>query len=184
MRTRLYSALIVCICIGMGVSQAQTQTSTGTRGAALLRVSDSGRRGKNHSALTDDDRLSLLAAALDSKLPRYSERDCSHLVHAIYEKAGFPYAYASSDDLYDGVHGFERVKHPEPGDLIVWHGHAGIVVQPSHHLFYSFEHAGPGVDNYESRYWEHRGHARFYRYVKNNSCPGCILARERTSDLR
>lgn len=130
---------------------------------------------KAMQTLTADDRLSVLAAALDSKMQRRSERDCSHLVHAIYERAGFPYTYASSDDLYAGVEGFQRVSRPEPGDLIVWRGHAGIVIHPARHSFFSFLHAGPGVDNYESSYWKNRGHPRFYRYVKDDPCPGCVL---------
>jgi hypothetical protein len=118
-------------------------------------------------ALNSDERLAVLASALDSKIPRRKEKDCSHLVHAIYERAGFPYSYASSDDIYDGVRGFQRVSNPEAGDLVVWHGHVGIVVRPSRHVFYSFLHAGPGIDDYSNRYWRGRGEARFYRYVKN-----------------
>jgi cell wall-associated NlpC family hydrolase len=138
-----------------------------------------GKRHRKHGRTLDsDERLAVLAAALDSKIPRYAEGDCSHLVHAIYERAGFPYEYADSDQLYDGVGGFERVSKPEPGDLVVWRGHAGIVVRPSRHVFYSFLHAGPGTDDYESRYWRGRGQARFYRYVKNAACAGCTLARK------
>lgn len=127
--------------------------------------------------LNEDERLSVMAAALDSKIPRFRERDCSHLVHAIYKRAGFPYAYASSDDLYDGVPGFQRETQPEPGDLIVWRGHAGIVVRPSRHVFYSFLSRGPGIDDYTARYWRRRGTPRFYRYVKSDRCMGCVVAR-------
>src|SRR5579871_1354742 len=121
---------------------------------------------KRGSTLSTDERLAVIASALDSKTPRFAERDCSHLVHAIYERAGFPYAYASSDDLYDGVEGFQKVSQPQPGDLVVWHGHAGIVIRPTHHVFFSFLHAGPGIDDYESRYWTGRGQPRFFRYLK------------------
>ena len=110
-----------------------------------------------------DDRLSVLAAALDRHVRRTSEPDCSHLVHAIYEHAGFPYAYAPSDDIYAGIDGFERVKQPEAGDLIVWRGHVGIVIKPSTHIFFSFMSSGPGTDDYEAPYWKHRGKPRFYR---------------------
>lgn len=123
--------------------------------------------------LTQDERLSIIAAALDSEVRRDSAHDCSHLVHAIYERAGFPYVYASSDDLYDGVEGFRRVMQPQPGDIIVWPGHAGIVVRPSHHVFFSFLTAGPGIDDYHSRYWIGRGEPRFYRYAKGNACTSC-----------
>jgi len=134
--------------------------------------------GRKHSrqaerALTPDDGMSVIAAALDAKLRRDAAHDCSHLVHAIYERAGFPYTYATSNDLYAGVEGFRRVSYPQPGDIIVWHGHTGIVVQPSRHVFFSFLTAGPGTDNYHSRYWFARGIPRFYRYVRNNPCAGC-----------
>jgi cell wall-associated NlpC family hydrolase len=63
--------------------------------------------------------------------------DCSHLVHQIYELAGFPYPYASSYDLYDGIDSFRRVSTPRPGDLVVWRGHVGILTDAVHHTFYS-----------------------------------------------
>lgn len=127
----------------------------------------------NGNFLDDDDRLSVLAAALDRNVRRNSEPDCSHLVHAIYENAGFAYAYAPSKDLYAGVEGFERVKQPQAGDLIVWRGHVGIVVKPSAHIFFSFMSSGPGTDDYEAPYWKRRGKPRFYRYLKNYSCEEC-----------
>jgi len=119
-------------------------------------------------SLTDEDRLSLIAAALDARV-RNEEPDCSHLVHAIYQQAGFTYGYAPSSELYAGVDGFQRVKKPEPGDLVVWRGHVGIVIKPSQHIFFSVLTAGPGIDDYTAPYWKHRGKLRFYRYVKSSS---------------
>lgn len=116
--------------------------------------------------LTKKDRKALLAVALDDRASGEHERDCSHLVHAIYDTAGFPYDYAPSDDLYAGVGRFQRVKKPQAGDLVVWRGHVGIVVKPSKHLFFSYLTSGPGTDNYDSPYWKRRGQRRFYRYVK------------------
>jgi hypothetical protein len=135
---------------------------------------------KNHvrkaeRTLSADDGMAVISAALDAKAHIFSGRDCSHLVHAIYERAGFPYAYVSSYDLYDGAEGFQRVWNPQPGDLIVWRGHVGIVVRPSRHVFYSFLRSGPTTDNYDSPYWMSRGRPRFYRYIKN-SCVGCTSA--------
>ena len=141
-----------------------------------------GRGRKSAQALSSADRRAVIASALHSKTPRTAERDCSHLVHAVYRRAGFPYAYATSDDLYDGVEGFQRVSRPKPGDLVVWRGHVGIVIRPSQHAFFSFLHAGPGIDDYENRYWIGRGQPRFYRYVKNAACAGCTLARGRASE--
>jgi len=136
---------------------------------------------KTEWTLSADERLAVIASALDSKTPRLAERDCSHLVHAIYQRAGFPYAYKSSDDLYDGVEGFQRVSQPQAGDLVVWRGHAGIVVRPSRHVFFSFLRSGPGTDDYRSRYWSSRGEPRFYRYLKHAACAGCTLARGRAN---
>jgi cell wall-associated NlpC family hydrolase len=137
-------------------SLATTKSASRTRGAPV----------GTERLLTPDDGLAVISAALDTQRRFGSNRDCSHLVHAIYQRAGFPYIYASADDLYDGVDGFHRVFHPQTGDLIVWHGHVGIVVRPSRHVFFSFLSAGPGTDNYRSSYWIGRGEARFYRYVK------------------
>lgn len=137
---------------------------------------------ENAQFFDDDDRLSVLAAALDRHVRRTSEPDCSHLVHAIYEHAGFPYAYAPSDDIYAGIDGFERVKQPEAGDLIVWRGHVGIVIKPSTHIFFSFMSSGPGTDDYEAPYWKHRGKPRFYRYVKN-SCEDCDEVKKQSHRL-
>ena len=138
--------------------------------ATLQRVADKAQPGKNSSKnsqrLTSDDRLSVLAAALDARVQRESEPDCSHLVHAIYAAAGFPYDYTPSSDLYAGATSFQRVKAPLPGDLVVWRGHVGIVIKPSRHIFFSYLSSGPGTDNYEAAYWKQRGRPRFYRYVK------------------
>jgi cell wall-associated NlpC family hydrolase len=167
MLAALLCGLALCVC-----SAGQEPRHTGTSSATPPSASGNHAPRKNRT-LTPDDGLGVISAALDPNVRRYSGHDCSHLIHAIYERAGFPYAYASSDDLYAGVQGFQRVWHPQPGDLIVWSGHVGIVVRPSRHVFFSFMSAGPGIDNYDAPYWVNRGEARFYRYVKNDSCAGC-----------
>jgi len=111
----------------------------------------------------------VIAVALHSKRTRAAGRDCSHLVHAIYERAGFPYPYADSDDLYDGVPGFRQVSRPQPADLVVWHGHVGIVIRPSGHKFLSLLSRGPAIDDYQNQYWKSRGQPRFYRYIKHDA---------------
>jgi cell wall-associated NlpC family hydrolase len=147
--------------------QGATQQSARAGFATAKLVSQARRtRVGTERLLTPDDGLAVISAALDAQRHFGSNRDCSHLVHAIYQHAGFPYVYASADDLYDGMEGFRRVFHPQTGDLIVWHGHVGIVVRPSRHVFFSFLSAGPGTDNYRSPYWIGRGETRFYRYVK------------------
>jgi len=92
--------------------------------------------------------------------------DCSHLVHDRYEKAGYPYPYANSLDLYNnGSESFVRVRAPQAGDLIVWPGHVGIVVDPKEHSFFSSTNSGARTAYYDSPYWRARGSARFYRYL-------------------
>jgi hypothetical protein len=94
-----------------------------------------------------------------------SETDCSHLVHDIYEQAGFPYDYVSSRELYIGSTNFTRVRAPQAGDLVVWRGHVGIVIDPKEHSFFSSVRSGPDAQFYDSPYWRSRGIARFFRYV-------------------
>ena len=115
----------------------------------------------------EDDGLAIISAALDLRVNLKARQDCSHLVHTIYEQAGFPYPYAKSTDLYKGVESFQRVDEPLPGDLIVWRGHVGIVVNPARHAFFSSLRSGLGVDDYEAQYWRKRGHPRFYRYTSD-----------------
>jgi hypothetical protein len=92
--------------------------------------------------------------------------DCSHLVHEIYTIAGLGYPYTDSFDLYTGISNFVRVTRPQPGDLVVWRGHVGIVINPTEHSFYSSLRSGLGSDFYDAPYWKARGPARFYRFVR------------------
>jgi cell wall-associated NlpC family hydrolase len=116
------------------------------------------------SLLSKNEGKAVVAVALDSR--RYANSDCSHLVHAIFEQAGFPYQYADSSSIYSGGSEFRRVSRPRPGDLVVWPGHVGIVINPSQHSFFSALRSGAGIDSYNAPYWKERGRARFYRYVK------------------
>jgi len=95
--------------------------------------------------------------------------DCSHLVHALYQQAGYPYAYASSLDLYRGTAPFLRVRNAHPGDLVVWRGHVGIVVNPREHSFFSTTSSGARIENYRSAYWRARGYPHFFRYLTRSS---------------
>jgi NlpC/P60 family protein len=161
---------------------AQEQTSS-ARKAASVEARPVPASTKHARTLSADDGLTILAAALDSRPRLRSRNDCSHLAHAIYQRAGFPYAYADSSDLYAGVGGFERVAQPQPGDLIVWRGHVGIVIKPSQHVFYSRLRSGPGVDDWESAYWKTRGHARFYRYITGPAVRDLELSSHRPRQL-
>src|SRR5258708_37248504 len=74
--------------------------------------------------------------------PGRGAQDCSHLVHQTYLNAGFEYPYASSFELYAGTENFRRVRHPQPGGLVVWPGHCGEVLDPDEHRFYSLVSTG------------------------------------------
>jgi len=65
-----------------------------------------------------------------------------------------------------GINEFERVTNPQPGDLAVWRGHAGIVINPAQHSFFSLLRSGAGVAFYDSAYWKRKGRPRFFRYVR------------------
>lgn len=90
--------------------------------------------------------------------------DCSHFVNSIFEQAGLAYKYEPSRTLYRGVQGFKRVSTPAQGDLIVWPGHVGIVVDPQGKTFLSALTHGVKVASYTSQYWKGRGRPRFFRY--------------------
>src|SRR5258708_2972577 len=100
-----------------------------------------------------------------------SETDCSHLVHDVYEQAGFPYDYASSRELYLGSANFTRVRTPQAGDLVVWRGHVGIGIDPKDHSFFTSVRSGPDTQFYDSPYWRSRGSARFFRYMTEKPLP-------------
>jgi hypothetical protein len=121
--------------------------------------------------VSSDQGLAIIGAALESRKPTDSNADCSNLVHAIYERAGFTYSYSNSSELYRGIKEFRRVLHPQPGDLVVWRGHVGIVISPVQHSFFSAMRSGRGVEFYDSPYWQARGRPRFLRYLKAASRP-------------
>jgi hypothetical protein len=91
--------------------------------------------------------------------------DCSHFVNAIYVQAGLDYEYARTQEIFEGIDSFRRVYRPQPGDLVVWQGHVGIVVDPDEHSFYSSVLSGFAIEDYRSTYWANRGQPRFYRYL-------------------
>jgi NlpC/P60 family len=111
--------------------------------------------------------ITVLNAAREHRRHTRSKPDCSHLVQEAYAAAGLEYPLASSSELYQGVESFQRVRRPQPGDLIVWRGHVGLVVDPEKRTFYSSVRAGLKTESYDSSYWRQRGWPRFYRYRLN-----------------
>jgi cell wall-associated NlpC family hydrolase len=188
-------ALLFAVFAGVGGARGQEADSSPSSSVALGNASsaqnnkkakaenenhqsENNARQSNPRSLSRDDRSALMSVALDDRHIRMGpRRDCSHLIHAIYLRAGLPYAYVPSSDIYEGADPFQRVKRPQPGDLIVWRGHVGMVVDPREHLFYSFTSSeGPATDDYKSPYWKSRGKPRFYRYVKGVACSACYSA--------
>lgn len=159
----VFSALSMLAAILSAAATAQNRESTSAPSPAPKVATHAKARALR--LLTSDEGLAVLSAALESRANSDSESDCSHLVHAIYERAGFPYSYANSSSLYAGKAGFERVARPQPGDLVVWPGHVGIAVNPAQRSFFSALRSGLGVEPYDSPYWKERGRPRFLRYV-------------------
>jgi len=157
--------LSMFVAILVTASIAQNREPSSTSSPAPSNFADNPKRPALR-LLTADESLGILSAALESRANSDSESDCSHLVHAIYERAGFPYPYANSSSLYAGQQEFQRVVRPQPGDLVVWPGHVGIVVNPAQRSFFSALRSGLGVEPYDSPYWKEHGRPRFLRYVR------------------
>ena len=122
----------------------------------------------NVRLLTVEEGRAIVNKAWEQDPPARGTQDCSHLVHQIYERAGYQYAYASSFELYAGNQDFARVRTPQPGDLVVWPGHVGIVIDPLVHSFYSLVRTGFDAQDYQGPYWRSRGRPRFYRLKVQN----------------
>ncbi|MGB0006254.1 MAG: NlpC/P60 family protein [Candidatus Sulfotelmatobacter sp.] len=185
----LFIVLLYLAAVRPGLAQEQEQQkgkriSSKEANRVARKTSDLKEPRTVARLLTPNEGLAIVGAALDSRHHRSDfSADCSHFVYALYERAGFHYEYASSSDLYEGTVEFRRVATPQPGDLAVWRGHAGIVVNPAQHSFFSVLHTGPGVDSYESRYWRHRGQPHFFRYLM--SAPRRVLTSStRTASLQ
>jgi hypothetical protein len=112
------------------------------------------------SALPPEDVMLEIGQQIDT-----TDLDCSHFVQWLFQQAGLYYGYAPSRVLYKGMSGFKRVSRPHRGDLIVWPGHVGIVVDPDEQTFLSALRSGVKTASYTSRYWKRRGRARFFRYL-------------------
>jgi len=135
-------------------------------GTASARIPDEGPTRERMEAVRPSalDTAKELLIHLGKKI-RKTRLDCSHFTHYLFERVGLEYSYANSSSLYDGVNEFYRVRQPEAGDLIVWRGHVGIVVDPEERTFLSKLRSGVKIASYDSRYWKRRGTPRFLRYA-------------------
>jgi hypothetical protein len=102
--------------------------------------------------------------------------DCSHLVHLLYARAGLVYPYENSRVLYRGVESFERVKTPQPGDLVVWIGHVGVVLSPEDTTFLSSVRSGVITETWKAKHWVRRGRPHFFRYRIGPDANSALLA--------
>jgi hypothetical protein len=152
--------------LGVVVSPASAEQQNGESSKADHRTIRGSSEAISPRLVSSDQGLAIIGAALESRKPTDSNADCSNLVHAIYERAGFTYPYSNSSELFRGIKEFRRVLHPQPGDLVVWRGHVGIVISPVQHSFFSAMRSGRGVEFYDSPYWHARGRPRFFRYLK------------------
>ncbi len=168
---------LFCVCLMANMS-AQAQVATSIRASA----SDTTSRLVNA-----EEGLSIAQAAREQTEFGNGTLDCSHVVHQIYLNAGLEYPYASSFDIYAGDENFQRVGNPQAGDLIVWPGHLGIVLDVAEHSFYSLVSTGLQAQNYEEGYWKLRGKPRFYRYkiggADITSAAGTQASGQRVSNL-
>src|SRR5580704_6644591 len=154
--------LLLLLCAVVPGASAERQNAT-TSGADRRTVRESA--AIEPWLVKSDEGLDIIGAALESRHTDVNAA-CSNLVHEIYQRAGFSYPYANSNELYQGIKEFHRVVHPQPGDLVVWHGHVGIMISPVQHSFFSAMRSGRGVEFYDSPYWQGRGKPRFFRYLK------------------
>jgi hypothetical protein len=159
---RVARGFVLAACLAGGCmaagSLAKAQATPASQGSA-----------PNYRLLSAEEGRVIAETARDPDQPGRGAQDCSHLVHQTYLSAGFEYPYASSFDLYAGNENFERVRHPQPGDLIAWPGHVGIVLDLREHSFYSLVSTGLEAQDYEGTYWKSRGRPRFYRYRVENA---------------
>jgi hypothetical protein len=152
-----YKMMRLCILVALCLAMASAALGQNVRPASAATP------GPRPIARTEGREILASIPMVDAESE--SESDCSHLVHDVYEQAGFPYDYVSSRELYIGSTNFTRVRAPQAGDLVVWRGHVGIVTDPEEHSFFSSVRSGPDTQFYDSTYWRSRGSARFFRYM-------------------
>jgi hypothetical protein len=154
----------VCVALAGFAGVCLGQAQSHVQGVSASRGSEPSFR-----LLTAEEGRAIVETVSDQNGPAPDAQDCSHLVHRVYLSAGFAYPYASSYELYAGNENFQRVRNPQPGDLVAWPGHVGIILNPREHSFYSLVSTGLEAQDYAGNYWRSRGRARFYRYKVENT---------------
>jgi hypothetical protein len=164
MLLHLKKAALWGVCLSVIICCAPTRSAAQQRQSSIKRFDD-GFSGNSEfaGAVTFDPKSLLLLLGTEVQ---QTDMDCSHFVQYLYEQAGLYYEYMPSRVLYEGIKEFKRVVHPKPGDLIVWKGHVGIVVNPKDTTFLSALNSGVKTSSYQSNYWKQRGRPRFLRYAR------------------
>ena len=95
------AALVLLACAAvLPAASGQEPGMADEAGRGIHRDAALQRRVSRARTVTRSEGREIVRVALNSsRLPRY---DCSHFVHGTYERAGFPYTYASSTELYEG----------------------------------------------------------------------------------
>lgn len=163
-------AIIACFVLSSAGMAATVSVQIHTRKPATRKVN---RRRVENTRRTHAQvrRVVSGTSTLRARLVRLStairdvDMDCSHFTNYVYERIGLEYDYAPSAELYKGEGPFVRVQHAMAGDLIVWRGHVGIVVDPQEHTFVSKLNSGVKVASWDARYWKRRGIPRFLRFT-------------------
>src|SRR5260370_14502560 len=117
---RVAHRLVLAACLDGG------WTAVGSLAKAQAKPSSQGSES-NSRLVSAEAGQAIVDAARGQDLTAGEAQDCSHLVHQTYLNAGFEYPYASSFELYAGDENFERAKKPQPGDVILWPRHVGIL---------------------------------------------------------
>ena len=167
---RKHSLLVVCIITSLCTASIraaaqQPGVPPGAAGPAQSNFARSVRDSESQHLLTRSEGRALVEMALSQPPPADDQPDCSHFVHQIFAAAGLDYPYKTSFELYAGIPEFQQVRSAQPGDLVVWRGHVGLVVDPAEHSFYSSVDSGLQTQQYDTDYWRRRGRPRFYRYL-------------------
>lgn len=103
--------------------------------------------------------------------------DCSHFVYQVLNGARQKVAEARKDpapqlvdyrstSTIEASNLFFPVDIPLPGDLVMWDGHVGIVVDPAAGTFVGAQTStGVAQANYLNGYWKNKGVKKFLRFV-------------------
>jgi cell wall-associated NlpC family hydrolase len=101
--------------------------------------------------------------------------DCSHFVYQVLNSARRTVATAGpipqlvdyrSTTTIEVSGAFYPVPIPEPGDLVLWDGHVGIVISPQRGTFIGAQTStGVAEASYTTGYWAKRAGLRFLRFA-------------------